>query len=87
MVPGGLLWQMLEAVGICGPIFDCIKSLYSHDSAAVRTQGGISVIVDCLMEVKQGCPLSATLFELFVSGLEQHLMEHLDMIHLPFQEY
>ena len=51
-----------------------IKSLYSHDSTAVRTQEGISDIFDCLMRVKQGCPLSATLFGLFVYGLEQHLM-------------
>ena len=52
-VSGGLLWQVLETVGIRGPIFDCIKSLYSHDSAAVRTQEGISDIFDCLMGVKQ----------------------------------
>ena len=76
-VPRGLLWQVLETVGIRGPILDCIKSLYSHDSAAVRTQEGISDIFDCLMGVKQGCPLSATLFGLFVDGLEQHLMDTL----------
>ena len=29
------------------------------------------------MRVKQGCPLSATLFGLFVNGLEQHLMDTL----------
>ena len=73
-VPRGLLWQVLENVGIRGPILDCIKSLYSHDSAAVRNQEGISDSFDCLMGVKQGCPLSATLFGLFVDGLEQHLM-------------
>ena len=66
---------MLETVGIRGPILDCIKSLYSHDSATVRAQEGISDIFDCLMGVKQGCPLSATLFGLFVDGLEQHLMD------------
>ena len=71
----GLLWQVLETVGIRGPILDCIKSLYSHDSAAVKNQEGISDIFDCLMGVKQGCPLSATLFGLFVDGLEQHLMD------------
>ena len=76
-VPRGLLWQGLETVGTCGPILDCIKSLYSHDSAAVSTQEGISDIFDCLMGVKQGCPLSATLFGLFVDGLEQHLMDTL----------
>ena len=69
---------MLDTVGIRGPIPDCIKSLYySHDSAAVRAQEGISDIFDCLMGVKQGCPLSATLFGLFVDGLEQHLMDTL----------
>lgn len=73
-VPRGLLWQVLER-GICGPILDCIKSLYAHDSAAVRNSEGISEIFDCLMGVKQGCPLSATLFGLFVDGLEQHLMD------------
>ena len=29
-VPRGLLWQVLERVGIRGPILDCIKSLYAH---------------------------------------------------------
>ena len=56
-VPRGLLWQVLETVGICGPLLDCIQSLYLHDSAAVRKQEGISDIFDCLMGVKQGCPL------------------------------
>ena len=63
------------ALGISGPTLDCIKSLYAHDSAAVRNSEGISEIFDCLMGVKQGCPLSATLFGLFVDGLEQHLMD------------
>ncbi len=66
---------MLERVGIRGPILDCIKSLYAHDSAAVRNSEGISEIFDCLMGVKQSCPLSATLSGLFVDGLEQHLMD------------
>ena len=76
-VPRGLLWQMLQTIGIRGPILDCNKSLYSHDSAAVRTQEGIPDIFDCLMGVNQGCPLTATLFGLFVDGLEQHLMDTL----------
>ena len=66
---------MLERVGIRGLILDCIKSLYARDSAAVKNSEGISEIFDCLMGVKQGCPLSATLFGLFMDGLEQHLMD------------
>ncbi len=41
----------------------------------MRNSEGISELFDCLMGVKQGCPLSATLFGLFVDGLEQHLMD------------
>ena len=41
----------------------------------MKNQEGISDIFDCLVGVKQGCPLSATLFGLFVDGLEQHLMD------------
>ena len=44
---------------------------------AVKNQEGILDIFDCVMGVKQGCPLSATLFGLFVDGLEQHLMNTL----------
>lgn len=55
-------------------ILDIIKSLYAHDSAAVRTSQGLSAIFRCLMGVKQGCPLSPTLFGLFVDGLEKHLL-------------
>ena len=39
------------------------------------------------MGVKQGCPFSATLFGLFVDGLEQHLMDTLGMMHLHSQVY
>ena len=77
IIPHGLLWQVMETVGIRAPILDCIKSFFSHDSAAVRNQEGISDMFDCMMRVKQGCPLSATLFGLFVDGLQQHLMDTL----------
>ncbi len=49
--------------------------MYAYDSAAVRKSEGISEIFDCLKGVKQGCPLSATLFGLLVDGFEQHLMD------------
>ena len=62
-----------------GRILDVIKSLYAHDSAAVRSSEGLSAIFRCLMGVKQGCPLSPTLFGLYVDGLEKHLLATLDI--------
>ena len=74
-VPRHLLWQVLEELGIQGRILDIIKPLYRHDSAAVQTMHGISAILRCFLGVKQGCPLSPTLFGLYVNGLEKHLLE------------
>ena len=70
-----LLWQVLEGLGIQGRILEIIKSLYAHDSAAVRSSQGISAIFRCFLGVKQGCPLSPTLFGLYVDGLEKHLLQ------------
>ena len=78
-VPRAVLWQVLEDLGVCGTISDIIKSLYAHDSAAGRSSQGISAIFRCLMGVKQGCPLSPTLFGLYVDGLEKHLLETADI--------
>ena len=47
----------------------------AHDSAAVRTSEGLSEIFRCLMGLKQGCPLSPKLRELYVVGLEKLLLE------------
>jgi len=78
-VPRAVLWQVLEELGVHGRILDIIKSLYAHDSAAVRSSQGISAIFRCLMGVKRGCPLSPTLFGLYVDGLEKHLLETADI--------
>ena len=78
-VPRAVLWQELEELGVHGRILDIVKSLYAHDSAAVRSSQGISAIFRCLMGVKQGCPLSPTLFGLYVDGLEKHLLETADI--------
>lgn len=74
-VPRALLWQVLEELGVNGRMLHIIKSLYANDSAALRTAEGISEIFRCLLGVKQGCPLSPTLFGLYIDGLEQHLLQ------------
>lgn len=66
-IPRTLLWQMLEDLGVHGRFVDIIKSLYAHDSAAVRMPQGLSKIFRCLTGVKQGCPLSPILFGLHTS--------------------
>ena len=48
-----LVWQVLEDLGVQGRVLDTIKSMYAHDSAAVRTSEGLSDIFRCLLGVKQ----------------------------------
>ena len=74
-VPRSVLWQVLEELGVTGRILNVIKSLYALESVAVRSSQGISAIFRCLMGVKQGCPLSPTLFGLYVDGLGKHLLD------------
>ena len=62
---------MLEDLGVQWRVLDIIKSMYAHDSAAGRTSEGLSEIFRYLMGVKQGCPLSPTLFGLYMDGLEK----------------
>ena len=78
-VPCAVLWQVLEELSVHGRILDIIKSLYAHNSAAVLSSQGISAIFRCLIGVKQGCPLSPSLFGLYVNGLEKHLLETADI--------
>ena len=74
-VPRAILWQVLEDLGVSGRVLTVIKSMYAQDSAAVKTSAGLSEIFRCLLGVKQGCPLSPTLFGLYVDGLENHLLQ------------
>ena len=69
------MWQVLEELGVRRRILEIIKSLYAHNSAAMRSSQAISDIFRCFMGVKQGCLLSPTIFGLYVDGLEKHLLD------------
>ena len=74
-IPRAILWQVLEDLGVSGRVLTIIKFMYAQDSAAVKTSAGLSEIFRCLLGVKQGCPLSPTLFGLYIDGLEKHVLQ------------
>ena len=80
-VPRDLLWTKLERLGVHGWFLDGIKALYADVPMVVNTAHGQTASFQSAMGVKQGCPLSPTLFGLYLDDLEeamrakQHLLD------------
>ena len=76
MVSRPALWDVLRRLGITGHMLAAVQSLYVHNDIAVKVEGRCGARVTSETGVKQGCPLSPTLFGLFVDGLHHYLKEH-----------
>lgn len=70
-----LLWTKLEHLGVRGNMLGTLQALYAADSAYVQLDGsgGRSDTFPCRCGVKQGCPLSPTLFSLFFDHIVDYL--------------
>lgn len=51
--------------------------LYEAILGRLRTVGGLSNFIRSTIRVKQGCPLSPTLFGIYIDELESFLREHI----------
>ena len=56
------LWNILKTIGIPPKLVDIIKTLYSSTHSVVRVNGTISEAFSISSGVRQGCVLSANLF-------------------------
>jgi hypothetical protein len=73
-VPRDLLWQRLHDVGVRGRMLHAIKGLYDVGvDMHIKTANGTLDPVCASVGVKQGCPLSPTLFGLYIDGLQHHV--------------
>ena len=68
-----LLWNVLAKLGVHGRMLAAIKSLYQDCTFAINLSGRTGSSYNSLAGVKQGCPLSPTLFGLFLDGLQRFL--------------
>jgi Reverse transcriptase (RNA-dependent DNA polymerase) len=72
-----MLWQRLHALGIQGRLLHAIKSMYDVGvDMAIKLTGGILDPIHASIGVKQGCPLSPTLFGLYIEDLETYVKSH-----------
>ena len=82
-----LLWAKLEARGLGGAWLAAVRALYAEVPMAIRTDEDL---LDCFLAtlgLKQGCPLSPTLFGLYIDDFEDFLKAAVragEQLDLPF---
>ena len=74
-VPRTLLWEALQRRGVHGRMLAAIQSLYADARYAINIRGRHGEKIQSSIGVKQGCPLSPTLFGLLLDGLHFTLAE------------
>ena len=72
------LWDRLRYYGIGGPFLQCIQSLYQQSSVCVTVNGELTEFAPIAVGVRQGDPLSPTLFGLYIETLQDYLQQGMD---------
>jgi hypothetical protein len=72
-VPRDKLWYRMEKLGVPIHLRATIHRLYEEVKVKIRTSAGIFESFRSDIGVKQGCPLSPTLFGLYIDKLEKWL--------------
>lgn len=65
------LFEKLEKIGIKGKVLGIIKGIYRETKNEVITGEGITESFNTNKGVRQGCPLSPSLFNIFIEDLEE----------------
>ena len=72
------LYTKLNDIGVQGKFLNIIQDMYDNDSACVKINNNISEPFRCYKGVKQGCMLSPTLFNIYLSDLPNILNKDKD---------
>lgn len=68
-VPIEALLTRLEEVGVTGRCLSWLRFLYTHSDARVRVGSYLTEAFEVRRGVRQGCPMSPTLFNIFINDI------------------
>lgn len=74
-VPRDQLWAKLMLLGYDGPWLRAARAIYTEVPMSVNVPGLPHRVFQAQQGLKQGCPLSPTLFCLYISDFEQRVLE------------
>ena len=72
-IPKDKLWNRMEELEVPTEYRVVVYKLYKQIKVKIRTKVGMSKCFSSDIGVKQGCPLSPTLFDLYTDKLEEWL--------------
>jgi hypothetical protein len=75
IVPRKSLWDRLEVIKVSFQLRDASIRLYKNVVSKFKNTKGWSKEINYNIGVKQGCPLSPTLFGIYIDKLEEFLEE------------
>ena len=73
-VPRAQLWQRLESMGYGGQWLRAVRALYADVPMSVTAAGLEGRVFSATQGLKQGCPLSPTLFSLYIADWEERVL-------------
>jgi len=82
-VSHGLLWKKLSNLGVSSQMCTILHSMYSQAQSVVCTSRGCTEQIQCDKGVRQGCPLSPTLFALYTNDLMSEMSGSGVKLYLP----
>jgi hypothetical protein len=73
-VPREQLWAQLELIGYGGEWLRAVRAIYDDVPITISAPGLEGRVIHATQGLKQGCPLSPTLFSLYIADFEQRIL-------------